>query len=536
MIPKGKNIGLDRKEQRTWIREAILKCLCDHGIETAANGILFEPAASPAVSPGITKAYYDAVRCHVEAMQAPIEMTPEGPTLVLDRDAILRRDAASAGMGLASVVSRAAEQGGGQAVAIVEEAKVTTDRLTAHVRTLGIHNLVRYIHPRVFTRAVMEDEAATLAKVKPLPNPGVENMLDICKRGKFDYFDAVDTAFGCTRQHHVGSYLYPLLQDFAVGQPRLMTFLARHMPNSHAGRVEAILRMRRHAIDRGVLGTAVADKPQALIDFYFATIPEARDLLDSLPPSDALRAFVAQMIVEGKDVEEIREMLHALSAEKPRERPSQSIPSSASQSIPPSTKEFEGLEFTIAEKNDPICLTVGDINDSCMTWGGIADECVKDVLFNARAALLVMRRHDVPLQPKAQEDRGEALLAALKSPGRSRDLSARGYVGYCYIRHGLSGRIYIDNVEARDDAPASLQRGLCQWIVATMEEIGAPAALVGKSYSRNILGGLGLAEEMISEDELLADMPPGSGEYTDLCREGAWRLTRDASTKSSPRA
>ena len=156
-----------------------------------------------------------------------------------------------------------------------------------------------------------------------------------------------------------------------------------------------------------------------------------------------------------------------------------------------------------------------------MTWGGAADECVKDILSNPRAALLVIRNE--PQQEEPQPITINQTIIDIFSK-TNRCLKDKGYVGYCYIRHGLSGTIYVDNVETNQITPA-LSKGLVLWIRATMAELGSPMAFVGKAYSDDILNGQGLESCQIKKKTLMDDMPSGSGKYADICKEeGVWEI------------
>ena len=154
-----------------------------------------------------------------------------------------------------------------------------------------------------------------------------------------------------------------------------------------------------------------------------------------------------------------------------------------------------------------------------MVWEGLAHGCVLDVLTNPKAALLTFR------------------FASAPKDASKRDLRSHGYIGYCYIRHGLSGNLYLDNVEANGNmVTPEVASALAQWIREAADENEAPTVHVGKSYSNGILNGLGFEDSKISLHEVLDDMPEGSGTYADITgNPGTWALFREGRTAENGR-
>jgi hypothetical protein len=210
------------------------------------------------------------------------------------------------------------------------------------------------------------------------------------------------------------------------------------------------------------------------------------------------------------------------------------------QTIPPSTKSCNGFIFQIVPKTDNMVIKASSINDSCMYLGGVAHDCVIDILSNPRAALLIIKKkldHVPSVDPepflKLQEtDELRTFFAEQFRTGKMemRDsLKDQGYVGYSYIRHGLSNTLYLDNVELVEQNEEGKRKvlgiALHNWILFIMQDLGSKRALVGKAYSQGILNDHSLPERQLSRDELFQDMPEDVQTYADICKDdGAWEI------------
>ena len=298
---------------------------------------------------------------------------------------------------------------------------------------------------------------------------------------------AIDAAFSAARKHHLLMWLNPFLQDEAKGQRGLGRFVRTKLSSSSPNSISSMIRMRRHAIDHRVLWKEVKDDPRPIAEFYTKSILGSIGDVNSLPQHVWL--VVSHMVARGTPSESIRNMLEAILASKDKE---------GFQTIPPSDKEINGIKFSVVPKVSPLVLSAGDINGSCMTWGGAGGSCVEDILVNPRAALLVFG-HDKPF-------------------------------GYSYLRHGNSGTLYLDNVEVSDEGRAdpNLGEAMAQWIKVTMDEIRSTVAMIGKMHSPPSLfnGVQGVCDDRLDESVEAAEFGEEAKDiYSDLFGK-VWKIER----------
>ena len=519
MVPKGKNVGLDTRGRRAWIKRIILEILAEHGLyenypsmtaaddEVANNFFNLSPERQQAIlDVSISPGYIEAFKKRSEAQD---------------------HCRLSQGRELAQIIMTASGQSQDAADLLLDATRVAKMKA---IEEVGINHLVSYIFPRIFSGADQDEEHCFSHMTLPFPKDAniVIKAAKPYLKDRQTRDEAIDAGFGAARKRHVASFLYPFMQDCVVGQPGLGRFVRRHMAGSWPDQVAQTIRMRKHAVVKGVLGSRVEDHPKSIAAYYCDTILNDFDR-SSFP--DELGSMVLEMLAQGEDDNEVRKVIkiftHAV----------------GEQSISPSIKEFDGVVFEVVPKNSPLVMRAGDINGSCMTLGGIAGECVIDILSNSRAALMVIREpqlkrcSDDPdlFLSLMDEDDMRTFFADRIRTGKMKmrhSLKDEGYIGYCYLRHGLSGNLYVDNIEVNHDTIRSdVATGLVKWVIATMDELGSPRALIGKAYSQNLLGGLGLGDSSIDRKTLMADMPEGSGEYADVCSKvGVWEVVPNQTT------
>ena len=363
----------------------------------------------------------------------------------------------------------------------------TQENIAKAVSYAGLLNIVAYVHNNVFRDADQLEEEAF-------------NRVLLAKQ--HEWFEAVDLSIGEPRRRKVAHYVYPFLQEAARNQPNLGAYVRRFLSCSPPEKLSQAIRMRKYAIEQQALGKFVQDNPKDLANFYWNSI--LQDLqVESLPEN--LHQLAIAMIQAGSSKESITNAIKQVNFGE-------------SQTIPPSSKSFNGFTFQIVPKTDEMVIKAADINDSCMHLGGVAHDCVIDILSNPRAALLIIKKeqHDAPSTEQAS-------------------LRDQGYVGYSYIRHGLSNTIYLDNVELveqdEEGKKKVLSIALHDWILSMMQDLDSKSALIGKAYSQGILDDLSLPQCHLSRDQLFQDMPDDVQTYSDLCKEhGAWKITVDART------
>jgi hypothetical protein len=390
---------------------------------------------------------------------------------------------------------------------------------------IGINNIVDYLKPLVFAGAEKEEEWALKFSLCPYPGHGnVHKVLILSKEHKM--VEAIETAFMCARERQCNSYLNAFLQDAAIGQKGLGVFVKRHLSCSDPSRVAMVIRMRRYAIDTRVLGVTVDDNPKSIEDHYheYVSFKLFLDIMEELADKnnyDKIKFSIMDRVINGDDKESILKAGRQL----------QDVLNSTvkEQSIPPSIKEFDGIVFEIVPKTSPFVFQAHEINDSCMSIGGVAEDCVLDILSNPRACLLIIRSPDVVFEYQSKCD-SETFKKHRKKKLKN------GYFGYCYIRHGLSGNVYVDNVELimvksvigsdteliNKDLPSGISSGLVKWVRWIAAELNAPKVFIGKKYSQRILDESGFVNRDITTEELEKDMPEGTVKYDDIHKGGCW--------------
>lgn len=404
----------------------------------------------------------------------------------------------------------------------------TPENLSKAVQGIGLLNIVAYVYNNVFHNADQIEEEAfnKFHEHSTIPYPGhktVHKVMKLAKSGA--WLEAIDAAIGEPRRRKVAHHVYPFLQEAAQNQPNLGAFVRRFLSCSPPDKLSQAIRMRKYALDQHALGTFIQDNPKDLADFYWNSI--LQDLqVESLPEN--FHQLAMAMIKAGTSKEDITKAIKQVNFGE-------------LQTIPPSTKSLNGFTFQIVPKTDNMVIQASRINDSCMHLGGVAHDCVIDILSNPRAALLIIKKKldhvpsaDPELFLKLQEtDELRNFFAERLRTGKMKmsvSLEAQGYVGYSYIRHGLSNTLYLDNVELVEQNEEGKRKvlgiALHNWILSIMQDLGSKRALIGKAYSQGILDDHSLPECQLSRDQLFQDMPKDVQTYADLCKEhGAWEIT-----------
>jgi len=393
--------------------------------------------------------------------------------------------------------------------------RINEARLVAGVEASGRRHVEEFVCRKVFDGAD-EDERSVFEKfllpspelgplvvkaVKPFAEPGKE-VKDWQRR-----YEAIDAAYRIPRLRRLGVWINPFIQRDALDQKGLGRFVAAKMSGSTAEAVGAMVGMRRYAMDKGALHDFVKDVPADISRYYCNTILE--DLKEESIPA-TLHQAVIRMLVRGQSREHIVEVVRAMSSPN-------------NQTLPPHDFVSGGIRFSVLGKHDPFVLNAGEINGSCMTWGGAAGSCVEDIIVNPRSALLVAKVDGAEASERPATFR-EALDAEIRKGAMS--LEAQGYLMHSYVRIAADGTLCLDNVEANESGRENhaLAKALHAWIMHAMAMVSSKRALVGIAYSPP-----GMLDDMCGRVELspvfMTTAFPGTNVYTDLARCGAWEVS-----------
>jgi len=399
-----------------------------------------------------------------------------------------------------------------------EHCQAIASRLRVQLQEVGWRDLVEYITQKVFLDAEEEERYVLENSVLPYPKLAplvVKVVKPYAEPGKpvsqwRRRMEAIQAAFYEPRRRRVNVWLTPFVQDAAAGQPGLARFVRSRMHGSEPEAVSTMIRMRKYAINKGVIGSAIPDLPGDITRFYADAIFE--DLkVESIP--DNLLQTVMSMLKSGHDAEYIRKMLKFY------------IKGAMTQDLKPSKRTLCGIQMEILDKHDPLVVRDGDINDSCMVWGGAAGSAVKDVILNPKSALLVA---SIPQETVLLATQETGLAEIMRKSRKTPSLEKKGYLAYCYVRICSFGWLILDNVEANAAGRKnpSLGPAIRQWVAEALRETGCSKALVGAFNSPKNLLTVPLVK--LPRDFLEKHFPDNQEVYSDIQNPpGAWEILPD---------
>jgi hypothetical protein len=218
------------------------------------------------------------------------------------------------------------------------------------------------------------------------------------------------------------------------------------------------------------------DNPDGILNSFFEIYVDDRSR-ESLTEME--KAFRKMMFLNGYTIQEIEKKICLITT-----------PAQESCEIMPGKWEIDGFTFSIRRKDDPLNLTVSDINGCCMRFGSTAESSLVDAISNPSSAIMVI--------------------------GTDSTL-----VAHTWLRKGKSGILYLDNVETSKEFinSAKLANAIVSWARIVVGDL-SNCVRIGKRYTY-----LPIQEESIEfgNDEAHVEFG-GSEAYTDLV-EGVWQVT-----------